>query len=206
MATPGQDAGPQDARGLSGGRPDDTERGLSKPDTASAGAPSATPPTPKLLYDFIVLNADPLARLPIARESLDLALGIPAGQKLVAELRVRLGIGKRNPSRVEILFSSTQGSQIEGGVGHFEPIESDAPVYNISIKWQANRPSNTLYSNLPGNITMYSKRGVAHMASTVFHELLHVWYVRENLYRIVDPEFLRRWQSAVKEIDRRERA
>jgi hypothetical protein len=100
------------------------------------------------------------------------------GAALVADLPVLLKRGSVF-AKVNVRFmdrsafpSDEEGGTHESAGGFFEPRTGGAKTYDIYVEWVDDLRSN----ELPGSAGSYFL-GASGMADSVFHELLHIWFV-----------------------------
>lgn len=151
------------------------------------------------------LRSKPAKYAPLAERVERRLLRTSAGVKLVADLQGQLG-RRRPPAMVNVTFTFPArfpaSDFTEGVSGYFEPREPDQDEYDVYVGWE--RDELDAYAKVISGVRTELKRGVSFMAQTLFHELLHVWFIhahrglgtghgafdgKRGQYDSIDPEF-----------------
>lgn len=108
---------------------------------------------------------------------------IPEGLALVEQL-CRIFAGRKQSIHIHFVDKLKED---DGNTGGFvEPGEPDRARYDVYVKNQPlDRPGEAAtYSDWPGgskkDITSFSTDAVSRMATTLFHELLHIWFLHAH--------------------------
>jgi hypothetical protein len=172
----------------------------------------------------ITFTPDAPDRHPPAQEAVNRLLRLAEGARLVNQLwQIFCGPGGTCRSRIRIRFVDDHEnlSGEVGASGHFSPSNPDEPEYLVLVKYRAPLSpevrSRSLGGSWPGGTTEdihYTHAdSESRMANTIFHELLHIWFLhahRDAPYRTghedvmrgeIDPVFRGRLQTFAGELD-----
>jgi hypothetical protein len=159
------------------------------------------------------------ARRPAAEEAIRRMLTTASGAQLVNSLwRTFCRSGTcRTRIRVRFLDQLPQSDRELGAAGHFEPDQPGAREYRIRLRNELPSAGTVIGGSWPGgspvDIAFTHSDPESGMAETVYHELLHVWYVntqQDSLYPTghgdvqrgeIAPLFLERIQGFMRDID-----
>lgn len=116
----------------------------------------------------------------LARRTVTRLLGTAHGVWLVTEICRVLGDGAGG---VELRFQATALACTSEGFGCFEPVRPGAGSYRVFVRVQdaGVDPESLAYGEYPGNpdctIVYLYRQPESWMAETLFHELLHLWFL-----------------------------
>lgn len=141
--------------------------------------------------DPIVFNPDQPERRGPVQEAVNRLLRLAEGARLVNQLwHVFCGGRSACRSRVRITFvdSDRRLDTGDSASGHFSPDAPNEPVYEILVRYRAPLSpevrNRTLGGSWPGGTTQdihYTHAdSESDMANTLFHELLHVWFLHAH--------------------------
>lgn len=142
-----------------------------------------------------------------AADVIDRFLVIKSGQKLVDELIPVLKRAGAAAAKIRVHFMEHKDFPQQGrqdAAGYFTPEDPDEPRYDVFVDWEKNSGPLEFIKPPLQNL----RAGKSRMAHTLFHELLHVWFVHAypgkgtgHVGDAMDPEFSKRLDAAVKDLE-----
>lgn len=177
-------------------------------------------------WDSMVASNFPEIREPRRRaeEAIRRMLATPSGAQLVNNLWMRFcGRRSRCGTRVTVFFVDRLPPQRSGDdtSGFFDPSIPDQPQYQVWVRNQIPSPTGDRVISLGGewpggtsfDIRFTHDDPESSMANTLYHELLHVWFIHAQrdavfptghgnvLREEIEPVFLRRIRTFIGELD-----
>jgi hypothetical protein len=111
----------------------------------------------------------------------DLLLATESGCWLLERLEALFCNGSGQcASRIEVIFADEMPPDYSKASGFFRPSEARARRYEVHVKTVKDSAPRGLFTIAAGGETQRQKNAVEAMATTLFHELLHVWFVNEG--------------------------
>jgi hypothetical protein len=126
-----------------------------------------------------------------ARDAIDLLFSTARGRGVVIGLCNQLIDKRNNPHKAEVEISfvdSLHPDCSDSSDGCFLPMTPRTDRYRLFIRTQfadaATEPTEFVFGEYPGNpecgILTYYEKAAAAMAHTIYHELLHVWFLNAH--------------------------
>lgn len=168
-----------------------------------------------------VIPIRPASRRSVVEEAINRLLRLPSGARLVNRLWSVLRRGSSR-SHVTLQFVDEIPEGIEGADGFFQPDSPNQPAYSVFVRYReplsAERRRNTLGGMWPGGssgigFSYTHADSESSMASTLHHELLHIWFLHSGTDAIfptghrdvergeIEPVFLDRLREFSAELD-----
>jgi hypothetical protein len=185
---------------------------------AGAGGPTRAPEVPSGKYFVrwnqiaVLKEVKPGKDWAKAGEVSDRLLVTPSGQRLVDDLIPLLKRAGAPAAKIQIHVMFKQDFPEQGhddAAGYFLPEEEGEPGYDVFIEWQKDAGPNDFTQPPLDKI----KQGKSFMADTLFHELLHVWFIHAHPGKgtghgggKTDPEFEKRELDFIKDLERLEKS
>jgi hypothetical protein len=144
----------------------------------------------------------------IALDVIDRLLVLPSGQKLVDDLIPLLKRPDAPAAKIQVHFMNRADFPEQGhdvAAGYFTPDTDGEPQYDVFIQWEKNLKPNDFAKFPLQNL----KLGKSLMAHSLFHELLHVWFIHafpgagtgHTSEDRMDPAFKKRVDAVIKDLE-----
>ena len=145
-----------------------------------------------------------------ALDVVDLLLVTRAAQKLVDDLKSSL---KRAGAKIKVHVMELKDFPEKGhtdAAGYFTPETPGETSYDVFVMWEKDLRPNDLFNR---GETKNLRRGQSFMAHSLFHELLHVWFIHAHRGAgtghsgsVTHPEFAKRLDAVTLELEKLEQA
>lgn len=154
-------------------------------DLLLAGGPGTAPLVPSGKYTVRwnqiaeLTEAKPTKDWVKAAEVIERLLVTKAGQKLVDDLTPRLKREGAASAKIKVHFMDHKDFPEEGrqdAAGYYTPLEDGEPRYDVFVQWEKNRTPLEFIKPPLQNL----RTGKSHMAHSLYHELLHVWFIHAH--------------------------
>ena len=179
-----------------------------------AGGPGAIPPVPTQTYTMRwrqvgnLKETKPGKDWAIALDVIDRLLVLPSGQKLVDDLIPLLKRPEAPAAKIQVHFMDHTDFPEQGhdvAAGYFTPDTDGEPGYDVFVQWEKSLRQNEFKRPPLQNL----KSGKSLMAHTLFHELLHVWFIHafpgagtgHTSEDRMDPAFKKRLDAVIKDLE-----
>jgi hypothetical protein len=200
---------------------------VSRPPTPIQAAARATadvllagkaPPVPPGKYtlrwnQIATVDANPGRALPTALDVANLLLVTKTAQTLVDDLRSRFNRSGQAKPKIHAHFMELKDFPEKGhtdAAGYFKPETPDEASYDVYVMWEKDLRPNDLFNR---GETRNLRRGQSFMAHSLFHELLHVWFIHAHRGAgtghsggVMHPEFAKRLEAVTLELEKLEQA
>jgi hypothetical protein len=149
----------------------------------------------------------PGSRMGEALDVIDRLLVTPSGQKLVDDLMAVLKRVDAPAAKIQVHFMDHTKFPEQGhddAAGYFDPDTSGEPQYDVFIQWEKNLGPRDFNKPPLQNL----KTGKSLMAHSLFHEMLHVWFIHAfpgagtgHSGGVTHPEFQKRLDAVIKDLE-----
>jgi hypothetical protein len=183
-------------------------------DLLLAGGPGTGPLVPpgkyttKWIQIATLKRAKPGKDWAIAADVIDRFLAIKSGQKLVDEITPLLKREGARAAKIDVHFTDHADFPGEGrgdAAGYFGPDEPGEPLYDVYVQWEKNMRASEFIKPPLQNL----RAGKSRMAHSLFHEILHVWFIHAHpgegtghVGERMHPEFGKRLDAATKDLEK----
>lgn len=179
------------------------------------------------------IAASPPGDAATAQHVIDILLQSRSGQTLVDDLHSALSVGGSLASTIKLDFRTHRNFPAdEDGVTHpeaaafYTPGNRRARVYTVYVDWDLSVPGGGSFtiSSIVSGVSTKIASGTAMMVESLFHEMLHVWFInshrdkkygpdedpqsghttydeKANRYDFIEPEFHRRIVEILRELE-----
>jgi hypothetical protein len=140
---------------------------------------------------LVTLRVESPARQELAQKAVDRFFATEGGRWLIGELgRIRIDPVQRQIGlKIDVRFVESLPPEADEDIGYYSPREAGAEAYEVLVRFAAEARPDTgdgtrtieLFGIYPDNsacdIIFWYQEPESTMAHTLFHELLHIWFI-----------------------------